>query len=90
LLPKLEAEFDFEEQANIAGAMAGLVDPPLTAEMVGWMYRGQTAQDREGMIRFLLMVLPDEAFSAMSQMLAGMGSGEWIEMQRRIPALNGG
>lgn len=87
LVPKLEAEFDLSEQADIAGAMAGLVEPELMAEMVSWMYRGQTAADREGMIRFLIMILPDEAFTGMSAMLAGMGTGDWAEMQRRIPEL---
>ena len=87
LLPKLQAEFDVEEQANIAGAMAGLVDPPLMGELVGWMYGGQTAQDREGMIRFLMQILPPEAFGGMSQMLAAKGPDEWAEMQRRIPEL---
>ena len=88
LIPHLEAEFDLDEQAEIAGAMAGLVDPPLMAELVGWMYRGQTAQDREGMIRFLMRILPPEPFAGLSGMLAGMGAAEWSEMQRRIPELN--
>ena len=88
LIPHLEAEFDLDEQAEIAGAMAGLVDPPLMAELVGWMYRGQVAQDREGMIRFLMRILPPEPFTGLSGMLAGMGAAEWSEMQRRIPELN--
>ena len=87
LVPKLEAEFDVSEQADIAGAMAGLLAPELMAEMVGWMYRGQTATDREGMIRFLMMILPDDVFGGMSAMLAGMGTDDWAEMQRRIPEL---
>lgn len=87
LLPKLEAEFDVEEQANIAGAMAGMVDPPLMAEIVGWMYDGQTAADREGMLRFLMNILPHEAFAGLSQMLAAQGRAAWAEIQGRIPEL---
>lgn len=87
LLPKLEAEFDVSEQVEIAGAMAGLVEPPQMAQMVGWMYRGQTNTDREGMIRFLMNVLPPEPFAAMSGMLAGIDEGAWAEMQTRIPEL---
>jgi hemerythrin-like domain-containing protein len=88
LIPKLEAEFDFEEQAKIAGAMAGLIDPPLMGSLVGWMYGGQSAQDREGMVRFLMRILPPEAFAGMSQMLANLGADEWAEVQRRIPELD--
>jgi len=89
LLPKLEAEFDVSEQVNIAGAMAGLVDPRLMGEIVGWMYDGQTVADREGMIRFLMRILPAEAFGGMSQALAAKGAQAWAEMQRRIPELGG-
>lgn len=87
LLPKLEAEFSVEEQAGIAGAMAGLVDPPLMGQMVGWMYRGQSVQDREGMVRFLMRILPAEAFAGISTMLAGQSEEAWAELARRIPEL---
>ncbi len=87
LIPKLEAEFDLDEQTEIAGAMAGLIDPPFMGEIVGWMYDGQTAADREGMIRFLMRALPAEAFGGMSQALAAKGVEAWSEMQRRIPEL---
>ncbi len=87
LLPKLEAEFDIAEQAELAGAMAGMVEPPVMAQLVGWMYRGQGPQDREGMIRFLMQVLPEEPFTAMTGMLAGIDTEAWNEIQRRIPEL---
>lgn len=87
LIPKLETEFDFEEQAAIAGSMAGMVDPKMMGELVAWMYRGQTAADREGMIRFLMRILPPEAFAGISAMLAGISTEAWAEMQKRIPEL---
>ena len=68
--------------------MAGMVEPPLMAQLVGWMYRGQPVQDREGMIRFLMQVLPEEPFTAMTGMLAGTDAEAWKEMQRRIPELD--
>lgn len=89
LLPKVEAEFDLSEQAELAGVMAGMIEPPLMAEMVGWMYRGQTNQDREGMIRFLMQILPPEPLSAMTAMLADMDPPAWTSMTRRIPELGG-
>ena len=87
LVPKLEAEFDVAEQVELAGAMAGMLEPPVMAKLVGWMYRGQPAQDREGMIRFLMQVLPKEPFVAITGMLAGCDAEAWTEMRRRIPEL---
>ncbi len=87
LLPKLESEFDIAEQAELAGAMAGMVEPPLMAQLVGWMYRGQAAQDREGMVRFLMQVLPEDPLAVITGMLAGIDTEAWEEMRRRIPEL---
>jgi hemerythrin-like domain-containing protein len=87
LLPHLEAEFDLAEQAELAGAMAGMVEPQLMGQFVAWMYAGQTPQDREGMIRFLQAILPAEALAGLTGMLKGLGDAEWAEMERRIPEL---
>jgi hypothetical protein len=87
LLPHLEAEFDLAEQAELAGAMAGMVEPQLMGQFVAWMYAGQTPQDREGMIRFLQAILPAEALAGLTVMLRGLGDAEWAEMERRIPEL---
>jgi len=89
LLPKVLAEFDFDEQARLAGAMAGVVDPALMGSLVGWMYAGQSADDREGMIRFLMRILPPEPFAGLSQMLAAKDATAWTEMVRRVPELQG-
>lgn len=90
LVPKLETEFDLSEQAEMAGAMAGVFDPQLMGQTVGWMYDSQSPADREGMVRFLQRILPPEAFTGMTQMLAAKGEAEWAEVKRRIPELNGG
>ena len=89
LLPKFESEFDLDEQARLAGAMAGFFDPPMMGAMVGWMYDGQTDEDRAGMLRFLAALLPPEVFGGLSQMLAGRDATTWAEMQRRVPELAG-
>lgn len=88
LLPKVEQEFDIPEQAQIAGGMAGLFEPKLMGETVAWMYRGQTPQDREGMIRFLKFILPEEAFAGTTGMLSAADPQAWAETARRIPELN--
>ncbi len=90
LIPHLQAEFDISEQAELAGAMAGMVEPAMMGQFVAWMYGGQNNDDREGMIRFLQNIVPPEAFAGMAGMLSGLGDDEWAEMQRRIPELNGG
>ena len=87
MMPHFEAEFDIPEQAELAGAMAGAVEPALMGQFVSWMYNGQSPQDREGMIRFLQGILPDDAFAGLTGMLRGLGDTEWAEMERRIPEL---
>lgn len=90
LLPHLDAEFDVPEQAELAGAMAGLVEPAMMGQFVSWIYQGQNNDDREGMLRFLQTILPPEAFGGIAGMLSGLGEDEWKEMQRRIPELSTG
>ena len=87
LIPRLEKEFDVAEQAELAGALAAVFDPQLMGQTVVWMYRSQTNEDREGMIRFLANVLPDEAFVGLSGTLAGLDADAWAEMTKRIPEL---
>jgi len=88
LLPKLEEEFDIAEQVEIAGGMAGLFEPKLMGEMVGWMYRSQTPTDREGMVRFLMAVLPAEAFAGLTGMLGATNPQAWAETATRIPEVD--
>jgi hypothetical protein len=59
----------------------------MVAALVGWMYDGQVAQDREGMIRFLMRYLPPEVFAGISGMLAARDAAAWTEMQLRVPEL---
>ena len=87
LITKIESEFDIDEQVQIAGAMAGMIDPPFMGELVAWVYKGQGNADREGTIRFLMNVLPPEAFAGLSGMLAGIDASAWTDMQSRIPEL---
>ncbi len=89
LLTKVESELDLDEQVHLASAMAGLFDLPLMGALVGWMYDGQVAQDREGMLRFLMRALPPEPFAGISAMLAARDAGAWAEMERRVPELGG-
>ena len=87
LIPKLEGEFDVPEQAEIAGAMAGVFDPQLMAETVNFTYGWHTADNREGMIRFLRGILPEEAFGGLTNHLKSNNADSWREIERRIPDL---
>ena len=87
LLPKLEAEFDVDEQVQIAAAMAGRFDPPMMGALISWMWDGQVVHDREGMIRFLLDALPPPAFANLAQLLAAKDTAAWAEVLRRIPEM---
>ena len=75
------------EQAEIAGAMAGVFDPQLMAETVNFTYGWHTADNREGMIRFLRGILPEEAFSGLTSHLKSNNADSWREIERRIPDL---
>lgn len=89
LLPVLDREFDLDEQVSIAGRMAARVEQPLLMEMISWMYLGQTAGDREGMLLALTQALPPAAFGGVASMLSRTGSpDDWQEMERRIPGLD--
>jgi len=87
LISKVEKELDVDEQVHLAATMAGLFEPPLMGALVGWMYDGQVAQDREGMVRFLMRALPAEPFGGIAAMLAARDPGAWADMQRRVPEL---
>lgn len=88
LLPKVASEFDLDEQIDIAGAMAGMVEPPVMLTLVEWMYRGQGVADRETMVRFLMNVLPEAPFGAVSGRLSAVDDAAWSQLVQRIPELS--
>lgn len=87
LLPKLEAEFDLDEQVQIAAAMGGRFEPAMMGALISWMYDGQVEQDREGMIRFLMRVLPPPDFAKLAQLLAAKDTAAWAQIRRRVPEM---
>ena len=87
LIPKLEAEFDVDEQVHIAAAMAGCFKPAMMGALISWMYDGQVMQDHEGMIRFLLGALPPPAFANLAKVLAAKDTAAWAEILRLVPEM---
>jgi hemerythrin-like domain-containing protein len=86
LLPKVETEFDVAEQVQLAGQMAGMFQPPLMGELVGWMYAGQNAEDRAGMVGFLSAALPPPVMDGLTAMLAAQDPTGWAETMARASA----
>ena len=89
LLPHLETEFDVSEQADIAGAMAGMFDPQLMAQVVNFTYGWHSAGDREGMLRFLNVILPQPAYEGLTGYLKENNQDSWPEMEKRLSDLAG-
>lgn len=87
LIPKVESEFEIEEQAQLAAQMGGLFEPALMGELVVWMYAGQTVEDRAGMVRFLAAALPPPAMGNLSGVLAAKDPTGWAETLDRVPEL---
>jgi hemerythrin-like domain-containing protein len=89
LLPHLEAEFDIAEQAQIAGAMAGMFDPQLMAQAVDFTYRWHSAADREAMLRFLHSILPPPAYQGLTDYLRANNEQSWPDTEHRLADLAG-
>lgn len=89
LLPHLEREFDVAEQAEIAGAMAGMFDPELMAQAVDFTYGWHSAEDREAMLRFLHAILPPPAYEGLTSYLKANNADSWPEMEKRLAGLAG-
>ena len=88
LVPIILREFDQSEIGTMAAQMAGSFEPQLMAQTVAWVYRGQSRDDREGTIRFLMMALPPEAFARIGRMICELDTpDEWQLMIQRVPDL---
>lgn len=89
LLPHLETEFDVAEQAEIAGAMAGMFDPQLMAQVVDFTYRWHSASDRAAMLRFLHAILPPPAYQGLTEYLRANNAQSWPDTEKRLADLAG-
>lgn len=86
LLPHLEREFDVSEQAEIAGAMAGMFDPALMAQVVDFTYRWHSTGDRVAMLQFLAAILPPPAYAGLTGHLATSNPDSWSEVEKGLTA----
>ena len=91
LLPAFEEHFTTEELGNImdqALEVLGSMPPELMMQIIPWMFRAQTVDDREGLLRsWREMMPPDQLPGIVQLMSSGVSPQEWQEMVRRIPEL---
>ena len=69
-------------------ALEEMGSPELLMQAVPWMFKAQTVDDREGMLRsWMVMMPPDQLPGILQIMSTGVSPQEWQEMERRIPEL---
>jgi hypothetical protein len=91
LLYPLYDELFSDEEQNAANARTMQENPPpadLMAQIVPWMFRLQSAEDRVDLARFYLTMFPMERRAGLVQMLSGsVTPHEWSDLIRRVPEL---
>ena len=89
LLPAFEEHFSAEELGKLMDqALEEMGSPELLMQAVPWMFKAQTVDDREGMLRsWMVMMPPDQLPGILQIMSTGVSPQEWQEMERRIPEL---
>ncbi|MBI4318486.1 MAG: hemerythrin domain-containing protein [Chloroflexi bacterium] len=87
LVPLQEQYFTVEEQAANGGRVVGSFGPQLLVQVMVWLLRMQTVDEREDMLR-TLTVMPPAQFAALAGWSkAGLPADEWAELVRRVPQL---
>ena len=88
LVPAFYELFSNEEIVEIRDTDMAKVPPEVMTNIIPWMFRSQTVDDREGMLRLAMEQFPPEMLNGMVQLFSSaVSSPEWQEMVRRIPEL---
>jgi hemerythrin-like domain-containing protein len=90
LYPLYDQTFSVEEQNEMNRKLMQENPPPpdLMAQVLPWMFRLQTPEDREGLARFFLAMFPPQGKPGLVQMLSsGVSPDEWADVTRRVPDL---
>jgi hypothetical protein len=75
------------DQGQAVGLMASTVPQDRFPELVAWMFPLMGHDDRENMTRIWQKVMPPEAFTGASHLVATAIPDGWPELTRRIPDL---
>jgi len=76
------------DQGKALGVMAGMVPSQRFAELVAWLYPLIGHDDRENMTRIWQMMMPAPVFAGTKELIRKAIGNDWVELSRRIPALN--
>jgi hemerythrin-like domain-containing protein len=90
LFPLYDQTFSVEEQVaiNTRIQQEHAPAPELMGQMVPWMFRLQTPDDRVAVAQFFLAMFPPEGRPGLVKMLSGgVTPDEWAEVTRRVPDL---
>jgi hypothetical protein len=75
------------DQGQAVGLMASQVPEDRFPDLVAWMFPLMGHDDRENMTRIWQHVMPAEAFTGATQLVAVAIGDDWSELTRRIPEL---
>lgn len=88
LVGRVREEMTIDEQVAVASGMGQAVPEDLRGELTAWMYRHQSMDDRETMLRVLSTTLPPPAFAGVVTALAAASPpDEWAALATRVPGL---
>ena len=77
------------EQGKAVGTMAGMIPQPRVPEVVGWLFPLIGWEDRMNMVHIYQSMMPPPAFAGMKGLIQKAIPGDWAELVRRIPTLEG-
>ena len=75
------------DQAKAVSVMASTVPQERFPEVIAWMFPLLGNDDRENMTRIWQMVLPQQTFVVVKQLIQKAIGDDWAELTRRIPTL---
>ena len=90
LYPLYDQTFSVEEQVAINTRLQQEhpPEPELMAQVMPWMFRLQTPDDRVAVARFFVGVFPPEGRAGLVKMLSGgVTPDEWAAVAREVPEL---
>jgi hemerythrin-like domain-containing protein len=90
LYPLYDQTFSIDEQVaiNVRLQQEHPPEPALMGQVVPWMFRLQTPEDRVGVAQFFLGVFPPEGRPGLVKMLSGgVTADEWAAVTRAVPEL---
>jgi len=87
LYPILRERTSEDEQASIAGHMAGAVPPDRTPILVQWLFPLLNHDERTVITRVWMTLMPPQVFTGLKPLIRKAIGGEWAELKRRIPEL---